>query len=169
MAANGARQVVIARVAGTACGIDIEAVLEILPPTDTTPIPGAPSQVLGVLNLRGGVVPVAELRSVLGFPAAPFDQETRFVFVSYGQNRIGLVVDEVVEVITVDPSACQRVGGDFARNPGLRSVIRNGDELVLDIDHEVALDACLGDHDAWAPWGNGTVQAAARKKASSAA
>lgn len=169
MAATGARQVVITKVGGTPCGIDIEAVLEILPPKDTTPIPGAPTEVLGVLSLRGGVVPVADLRTVLGFPVLPFDQETRFVFVAYGENRIGLVVDEVVEVITVEPHTCQQIAGDFARNPGLRAVIRNGDDLVLDIDHEVALDACLGDHDTWAPWGNGIRQAAERKRATSAA
>lgn len=169
MAANGGRQVVITKVGGTPCGIDIEAVLEILPPMDLTPIPGAPPAVLGVLSLRGGVVPVADLRVVLGLPVVPFDQETRFIFVSYGDNRIGLVVDEVVEVITVEPQACQQIGGDFDHNPGLRSVIRNGDALVLDIDHEIALDSCLGDHDSWAPWGHGIRQAAEKKKAGAAA
>jgi len=140
---QGRRQLVVTRVGDTDCGIDIGAVLEILPAQPVTAIPGAPANVLGMLNVRGGIVPIADLRRCLGFPARPFTNDTRFVLVTHRSERVGLVVDAVTEVLTLDDHVFQSMAGTIGDAAALRAVARVDGRMILDIDHEVAIDQGL--------------------------
>jgi len=81
-------------------GIDIRQVQEINRNLQITPVPHAPEAVRGVINLRGEVVTVIDLRTVLGLENLEFNRSTRNVILKQGGEQIGLLVDSVAEVIT---------------------------------------------------------------------
>jgi purine-binding chemotaxis protein CheW len=87
------------RVAGEDFAIDIMRVREIIQPVELTPVPEAPAHVAGVLRFRGEVVPVVDLRRRLGLPAGPPSRRARFVVVKVAGGLLGLMVDEVGEVL----------------------------------------------------------------------
>src|SRR5512144_1060722 len=80
---------------------DIMRIKEIVRPQKLTRLPKSPSFVEGVLNLRGTVIPVIDLRKRFDFPEAALDKNTRLLIVTIGRQLLGLEVDEVTEVVTV--------------------------------------------------------------------
>ncbi|MFZ2619293.1 MAG: chemotaxis protein CheW [Alphaproteobacteria bacterium] len=84
---------------GEEFGLPILDVREIIRITAITPVPQAPSFVEGVINLRGQIIPVVDLRKRFGIPAKEADEETRIVVVELKNTVIGLVVDSVSEVL----------------------------------------------------------------------
>ncbi len=89
------------RIGGEDYAVDIMRVREIIHPLPITPVPRAPASVEGVVRLRGEVIPVLDVRKRLGLPASAPTRRTRFLVVNVARRRIGLVVDEVCEVIRV--------------------------------------------------------------------
>lgn len=85
-------------------GIPVLFVREIMGVQDITGVPGMPSHLKGVINLRGKIIPVVDLRLKFGFPEAAFSQTTCIVVVQVvqegQQSLIGLIVDSVSEVLT---------------------------------------------------------------------
>jgi purine-binding chemotaxis protein CheW len=89
-------------IGGELFGLDIMRIREIVRPIPTTPIPGSPVGVVGVIRLRGLVLPVVDLRARFALSAAkPKADEQRFVVVTVDGRRIALVVDRVGDVVTV--------------------------------------------------------------------
>lgn len=72
---------------------------------DITAVPGTPSHLKGVINLRGKIIPVLDLRIKFSFPEAPYTQNTCIIVVQVSQDgdpaMIGLIVDGVCEVLTI--------------------------------------------------------------------
>jgi purine-binding chemotaxis protein CheW len=89
------------RVGGEDCAVDIMRVREIIPPLPLTPVPRAPPFVEGVLRLRGEVIPVVDVRRRLGLEVTPATRRSRYVIVNVARRRLGLVVDEVCEVVRI--------------------------------------------------------------------
>jgi purine-binding chemotaxis protein CheW len=87
------------RVSGVDFAIDIMRVREIIPPAPLTPVPEAPSFVVGVIRLRGDVVPVVDLCRRLGLPARAPTRQAKYVVVKVAGRLLGLMVDEVCEVL----------------------------------------------------------------------
>lgn len=92
------------RIGGEDYAIDIMRVREIIRPLPITPIPRAPAFVEGVVRLRGEVIPVLDVRKRLGVAQAPLGRKGRFLLVNVAGRRIGLVVDEVCEVLRLPRS-----------------------------------------------------------------
>jgi purine-binding chemotaxis protein CheW len=86
-------------------GIQVRHVREIMGVQDITPVPGAPAHLKGVINLRGKIVPVVDLRVRFAFADAPFTHTTCIVVVQVEQEGelalIGLIVDIVCEVLNI--------------------------------------------------------------------
>jgi len=82
-------------------GIDILKVQEINKMLKITKVPNAPTFVDGVVNLRGRIIPVIDLRTRLGMPRKEHDNKTRIVVVELNGNTIGFIVDEVSEVLRI--------------------------------------------------------------------
>ena len=80
---------------------DIMRIKEIIRPQKLTSLPKSPAFVEGVLNLRGTVIPVIDLRKRFDFPVASHDKNTRLLIVAVGRQLLGLEVDEVTEVLTL--------------------------------------------------------------------
>ncbi len=102
---NGAEQYLTFIVNKEEYGVDIQRVQGIQGWESVTPIPNAPPQVLGLINLRGAVVPVVDLRKRFGLDSIPFGPTTVVIIVrieNQGRDRIiGMVVDAVSEVYDV--------------------------------------------------------------------
>ncbi len=91
--------------AGEEYGVDILAVREIRGWSHVTRIPQTPDYVLGVLNLRGAIVPVMDLRLRFGLVRENYNATTVVIIVAIGKRLFGIVVDGVSDVIDIDPAA----------------------------------------------------------------
>lgn len=100
------REVLTSRLGGEEYGIDILAVQEIRSYATPTRIANAPGHVLGVMNLRGVIVPIMDLRRLLGLPAEN-GMNTVTVIVIVAGRTVGLVVDSVSDVVALGPEQIQ--------------------------------------------------------------
>src|SRR5258708_31065904 len=82
-------------------GIDTLRVQEIKGFSRITPIPNTPKYIKGVLNLRGTVVPVVDLRSKFGMPETDYNQFTDIIVVTVGKRVMGLLVESVSAVLNI--------------------------------------------------------------------
>lgn len=98
---EGIRQIVVFELGREIYGIDIYKVCEIITLQKITKIPRTPSFVEGVINLRGKIIPVIDLRKRLNLFCKDFDEETRIIIVEVARNIAGMVVDGVSEVLSV--------------------------------------------------------------------
>lgn len=87
--------------------LDILTVKEIRSYAPVTPIANAPDYVKGVLNLRGDIVPILDLRMKFNVGTATYDEFTIVIMLHIQSRIIGIVVDEVSDVFTVTPDAIQ--------------------------------------------------------------
>jgi len=83
-------------------GVDILRVQEINRMTEFTRVPNAPEYVVGVINLRGKVIPIIDLRKRLGMTMKETTKDTRIIVVEISNRIIGFVVDSVNEVIRIN-------------------------------------------------------------------
>ena len=94
-------QVVIFFLGDIEFGVDILQVREIERHIAATRVPRVPDYIEGVINLRGQLVPVVDLRSRLGMRAKPPTKDTRIIVAQLGERRIGMTVDRVREVTRI--------------------------------------------------------------------
>jgi purine-binding chemotaxis protein CheW len=126
-------QIVVFRLGDEEFGVDVFSVLEILRHQQVTPVPKAPAFVEGVIDVRGTLIPVVDLRKRFELDQAPLDGQTRIVVTQFGGERLGLVVDAVSEVLRVAESAIsdppEYVRGLAAEY--VRGMVRLEDRLVV--------------------------------------
>lgn len=82
-------------------GLEILKVREIMGVMNITPVPQTPPYVKGVINLRGQVIPVVDLRLKFGLPEGEYDQKTCIIVVDVKGTLMGIVVDTVSEVLDI--------------------------------------------------------------------
>lgn len=99
--ADGEQQLVVFDLGREIYGVDIASVQEIIRMQDITRVPRAPRFVEGVINLRGKVIPVVDLRRRFGLAVADHTRTSRIVVVDIGDHTIGMVVDGVSEVLRI--------------------------------------------------------------------
>jgi len=126
-------------------GVDILRVQEIKGYTTVTKIPNTPPHIKGVLNLRGTIVPIVELRTKFGMPTIDYTMFTVIVVVVVKEKIMGLVVDAVSDVLDIDKKDIQpppqfgaKVDVSF-----LRGIGKSGDKLIALLD----MDRLLSDGD----------------------
>ena len=119
-------------------GIEILKVQEIKGYAGVTPIPNTPAYIRGVMNLRGTVIPVVDLRARFAMPNQDYNKFTVIVVVTIRDKVIGLVVDAVSDVLDVLPSQVRERPELGARTDvrfiaGMATI---GDKLVVLLDIE---------------------------------
>ena len=85
-------------------GVNVMQVQEVLRYTEIAPVPGAPSYVLGIINLRGNVVTVIDTRQRFGLAATDVTEHTRIVIIEVDKHVLGILVDAVSEVVYLNQS-----------------------------------------------------------------
>lgn len=124
--------------AGEEYGVEILAVREIRSWSRVTRIPQTPDYVLGVLNLRGAIVPVMDLRLRFGLTRESYGDETVMIIVAIGARLFGIVVDAVSDVIDIDPVAIRPVPdmGAVVDTRYLKGLVSHAERLVMLLDVE---------------------------------
>ncbi len=98
------RQLVTFEVGGEEFAVDILLVKEINRMMELTRVPQAPSEVEGVINLRGKIIPVVDLRKRFNMPGAERTNQNRIVVVEVGKRALGFIVDRVNQPLYLDES-----------------------------------------------------------------
>jgi purine-binding chemotaxis protein CheW len=126
-------------------GLDILRVQEIKGYPAVTPIPNAPRHVRGVMNLRGTVIPVVDLRARFGMPVVVSTQLTVIIIVVVADKIIGLVVDAVSDVVDIASDDIEPPPdmGSSVDTTFVAGLAKTGDRLTLLLD----LDRLIGGRD----------------------
>ena len=99
--AAGTTQIVSFRLANEEYGVDIMRVQEIILMGQITRMPQVPEFICGLINLRGHVIPIVDLRKRVSLPAEEATEHTRIIVVNVYEKTIGIVVDAVNEVLRI--------------------------------------------------------------------
>lgn len=122
------------RLEGETYGVNVMQVQEVLRYTEIAPVPGAPSYVLGIINLRGNVVTVIDTRSRFGLQTGEITDQTRIVIIEADKHVIGILVDAVAEVVYLRQSEIEtapNVGNDESAKFIQGVCHKNGQLLIL--------------------------------------
>jgi purine-binding chemotaxis protein CheW len=131
-----ATQLVVFKVDKSEYALPVGNVGEILRMVAISPVPEAPAWLPGVINLRGRVIPVIDLRIRLGLPAVPVGVNTPILVTESEGHTVGLVADAVTELLTVPHDAIEPPDELAAHGNTVESVARAGDRLLLIFDLE---------------------------------
>jgi purine-binding chemotaxis protein CheW len=124
--------------AGEDYGLEIHYVTEIIGIQKITKVPDMPNFIRGVINLRGKVIPVMDVRARFRLAAREYDERTCIIVVDISQQPLGLVVDRVNEVVDIPGEQVElppvTSGGQGTRH--IRGIGKIGDEvkILLDVD-----------------------------------
>lgn len=142
-AAPTVREVLTFRLGAEAYGIDILRTQEIRSYVEPTHLANAPAHIKGVINLRGVIVPVIDLRIQLHLDSVPYDLSTVVIILSVADRMVGLVVDSVTDVVELDhrhlrdmPRLEAGLNTDF-----ITAIGSLGDRMLILLD----IDQLLGD------------------------
>lgn len=125
-------------------GLEILKVREIIGLMDITPVPQIPSFIKGIINLRGKVIPVVDLRLKFGMQEAEYTKETCIIVVDIENRLMGIIVDTVSEVLDINakdieptPSLGSTIKTDFILGMGK---VKGKVKILLDIDKVLNLE-----------------------------
>jgi purine-binding chemotaxis protein CheW len=124
-------------------GLPILDVREIIRMTEITPVPNAPSFVEGVINLRGQIIPVVDLRKRFNLNATEIDDDSRIVVVEIVGNILGLIVDKVSEVLRIPVDSISPPPGIVANGIGseyIRGITNHLEKMLILIDLKKVFD-----------------------------
>jgi purine-binding chemotaxis protein CheW len=117
-------------------GVDISQVQEIIRMVEITHVPRAPQFMEGVINLRGQLIPIVDLRTRFAMPHIDHTKSTRIVVTEVGAKKVGIIVDSVSEVINIPieqieeaPEMIAGVGTEYIQGVG-----KVNDRLIILLD-----------------------------------
>ncbi|MCD5409797.1 MAG: chemotaxis protein CheW [Methanocellales archaeon] len=147
------QQLVVFKLGGEDFGVDISQVREIIRKGTITVVPSAPEFVKGVINLRGQITTIIDLRKKLGLAekADGEEQQERVIVVEVGKNTVGMAVDAVTEVTYLSETDIDEVPAMVKENIGteyLKGVGKLPNRLLILIDlkrvlHRKEIDAVI--------------------------
>jgi purine-binding chemotaxis protein CheW len=127
------------RLEDTDYGVAITRIREIILMRPVTRVPQVPDYIEGLINLRGSVIPVVNLRRRFGLPPREFDEETRIIVATMDDRLVGLVVDAVTQIMRVGADLIQPtpLAVSSVDRRHIEGVARWEDRLLvlLDLDH----------------------------------
>jgi purine-binding chemotaxis protein CheW len=126
------------RVGAEEYALDIMRIKEIVNPTRITPVPKAPPFIEGIIELRGAILPVVDLRKRFDLPATSITRDSKYIIVALEGRAVGLIVDRVSDVLRIATDELRAppsmaVGADAQFFQG---VYKQADRIImlLDID-----------------------------------
>jgi purine-binding chemotaxis protein CheW len=124
---------VILRFAGARYAVDMSTVAEVVPVPVLTRVPGGPVWLSGVVNWRGRVLPVIDLRPLVGAPLSPMPTSARLVVLAEDDIEVGVVADMVPGLLDCDPESLEPL--PVTVSSGIAPLVRG----VVDFDGPVAI------------------------------
>lgn len=138
------KQYIILRFDNEQYGIDISYIDNIVRMQSITRVPHSQSHFLGVINLRGEIIPVMSMRRKIDLPEKENTNATRILIIKLDNAKIGIVVDEVKEVVTLTDDHIDKVSSDQADTRSFLSGIGKTNDNLISLINIVAL---IGDVD----------------------
>jgi purine-binding chemotaxis protein CheW len=132
---------VIVELDGQRYGLRADAVREVVRAATITPLPNAPAMVEGIINVRGSVIAVLDLRRRFELPARVLDPSEYFVLARAGDRDVALRVDRATELVSLDPADIDHSEQVLSRSRYVAGVAKLRDGLVLIHDLETFLSA----------------------------
>lgn len=135
------RQFVIFTINEEEFGLDIENISSIERMPEIFKIPNAPGYIEGLSNLRGKVYTIFNIRKRFSMPCPEFDENTKVIIVNTSAAEIGVIVDEVREIVKLDESAFESPPKALSnlKDRFLSCTAKLGDRLILMLDLEKVL------------------------------
>ena len=137
------KQYIVVKIGSEQYGIDISYVDNIVRMQKITRVPKAQTYFKGIINLRGEIVPVMSIRTRMDLEPDVFTDVTRIIILKLEEHGVlGLIVDEVKEVVTLGPDEIDKVAYD-ARNSKsnfINGVGKHGEELISLFDTNSIID-----------------------------
>jgi purine-binding chemotaxis protein CheW len=137
------KQMVLFKVGGETFGVEINLVKEIVPFQDITPVPDSYDFVEGIINLRGKIVTVIDMRRRLRAPAAAREKTTRIIILDLDGRLMGMVVDAASEIVRIadesigpPPELINEIGSNY-----ILGIARLGERLIVLLDLRRILSA----------------------------
>lgn len=130
-------QVVVFRLNDNFFAVDIVKVQEIMRLQPITKLPSQSRVNLGVINVRGKIVPVVDTRIKLGIEQSEATEDSRLLLIERGNTPVGLLVDEVAEVLTIPEGqieTMQDIGTNIQASTNIIGVAKIGDRLLTLLD-----------------------------------
>lgn len=130
------RNLVAFDVGGVGYAVDIQRVREIVRPMPVVVLPHLPHGVIGVVDHRGDVVPIVDLRQRFGVAQVGADREVRWVVITRGARLLGLVVDRVTDVLGAEDALAREPPaiGPGQHDRGIKAACSFGGRLVFVLD-----------------------------------
>jgi len=117
-------------------GVNVMQVQEVLRVTEIAPVPGAPSYVLGIINLRGNVVTVLDTRARFGLPQQDINDSSRILIIESTGQVVGILVDKIAEVVYLKASEIEETPnvGNKESSRFIQGVCNREKELLILVD-----------------------------------
>ncbi len=132
-------QLCIFELSGRLFALSIFDVQEIMESAEITPVPTTPHFLRGVINLRGNIVPIVDIREILNLPVNPPSRESRIVILNIKKVQIGILVDAISEVSYIEKCFVQPESEQIEISDGkfISNIIqyKDGFLVLLDLDH----------------------------------
>jgi len=109
--------------------------------TQITRVPDSSEYVLGIINLRGDIIPVLSLRLKMGLEPKEYNSDTRIIVIDAGIFRIGIVVDRVIEIINISETGIQSAIEIITDRESqlFKGVYKSGDSVIMLLDMDTVL------------------------------
>jgi purine-binding chemotaxis protein CheW len=135
------KQLVVFNLAEESYAVDINMVREIIQLQPVTRVPGTPLSVEGVINLRGSVIPIVDLRKRFQLKAVERNKETRIVVVACKGAEVGVIVDSVAEVLRIPVDSIEPASNVFTDEhlEHLLGIVKLSGRLVILLDMDQVL------------------------------
>jgi purine-binding chemotaxis protein CheW len=129
-------QIVVFKVGSENFGIDIEQVLEIIDPQQVYKVPESPAFVEGISNIRNMVCLVINLRTKFKLPSREHNDNTKIIVTGSNSSPVGLLVDEVSEVMWIDDSVIDRTPESLAKyeKKDITGIAKLENNIILIVD-----------------------------------
>ncbi|MEW6733244.1 MAG: chemotaxis protein CheW [Acidobacteriota bacterium] len=136
-------QLIVFKIGNEVFGVEIGLIKEIIPYQDVTPVPDSYDFVEGIINLRGRIVTVIDMRKRLHAPVAPHEKSTRIIIMESDGRLMGLIVDSANEILRVSPDMIapppeliSEVGAQY-----ITGIARISERLIIMLDLRRILSA----------------------------
>ncbi|HEY4722368.1 MAG TPA: chemotaxis protein CheW [Anaerolineae bacterium] len=136
------RQVVTFRLDQQSYALPVETVIQVVEMVAMTRLPHIDGSVVGAINLHGEIIPIVDLRGHLQLPEAAHQRHTPILLAQAGQHSVGLIVDEVTEVVSITPDQIRQpvdiLPAGVSARPLLQGVVRQAAPaplLLLDLQY----------------------------------
>ncbi|WP_121958840.1 chemotaxis protein CheW [Petrotoga sp. 9T1HF07.CasAA.8.2] len=124
--------------------LPIENIESVVDKTDVTPVPNSKYFVVGLINLRGRIVPVIELTKILGIEVPEDHIYQNILVLKINEEEIGMYVDEVENVLSIDPEKLEKFQSkESVYSDKVKGVIKIENRLIVYLDLESVLEAEL--------------------------